>query len=156
MESTIGPYSNIETRQQNRTNVAPSATDFKDRIFFVHRVIFSRTPIYLAKSWHPKGHLLEKSLSELVHELPFKKKEGLRRLIIQLKCSRFVVEENIECGQDASYDSSKEELMDIIDLCLQNHLEAKKGGKLVVNFKIEAVREGTDDDSGDSEDSEMY
>ncbi|KAF9733696.1 hypothetical protein PMIN02_002688 [Paraphaeosphaeria minitans] len=153
MESAIGRYSNVEARQQNQANVAASATYFKDRILFVHRVIFSRTPIYRAKSWHPKGHLLEKYLSELVDEVPFKKKEGLTGSTIQLKCSSFVIEETIKCGQDAIYDSSKEELMEIVDLCLKNHVEAEKCGKLVVKFKIEAVREGIDEDH---EDSEMY
>jgi hypothetical protein len=136
---------------------AASSTDSKAGINFHYKVILSRTPVYQVRSWQPKGHFLEKSLSELIDELPFENKEGVIGLIIRLTGPGVDIEETIECGQDAvdDYNSVKEDLMQIVKMCLKGHIKASTGSKLVMKFMIEAVREGgVDKDKNESDDDD--
>lgn len=139
--------------------VATSSTESKAGIFFNYRVILSRTPIYQAKSWQPRGHFLEKSLSELIDELPFENKEGILELIIQLTGPGVAVEWTVERGENATdnYNSAKAEFMQIVKMCLKTHVKANTGSRLVMNFKIEAVREGgVDEDEDDDDDVLLF
>ncbi|OAG05736.1 uncharacterized protein CC84DRAFT_1259120 [Paraphaeosphaeria sporulosa] len=152
------PAKEVPSTTISRPAVA-SSTDSKAGISFNYRVILSRTPIYQAKSWHPKGHFLEKSLSELIDELPFENKGAVIGLIIQLTGPGVAVEETVARGEDGmdNYSSTKKELMQVVKMCLKKHSKAKPGSRLEMNFKIEAVREGgVDEDAEDDDDVLLF
>jgi hypothetical protein len=133
--------------------------DTKAGISFHYEVILSRTPIYEVKGWHPKGHFLEKSLSELVEELPFENRTGIIGLIVRLTGPGVRLEQPLERGQDAEYNRTKKRITQMVKMCLKNHKKESVGGRLVMDFEIEAVREGgveEDDDDDDDDDAVMF
>jgi hypothetical protein len=137
--------------------VLASSTDTKAGISFRYNVILSRIPIYEVKGWHPKGHFLEKSLGELVEELPLKNKVGIKGLIIRLTGPGVKLEQVVERDQDAEYNSTKKEITQIVKMCLKNHKKESASSRLVMDFKIEAVREGgVDEDDDDDDDAVMF
>lgn len=134
--------------------VATTSADSKARVEFNYSVILARTPVYKVKGWQPKGHFLEKSLSELIDEIPLEEEEygAITGLIIRLTGPGADMEVPVERGQDAKYNNTKEDIIDIVKMCLNTHRKAKSGLPLVMKFRIEAVREagvGEDEESLD-------
>jgi hypothetical protein len=136
--------------------LATSTTDSKADVTFNYTVILSRTPIYQWKSWKPKGHFLEKSLGELIDELPFDNKEDIPGLVIRLTGPGIATEVSIERDKDASYNSTKRRLMKTVKICLKNYAKANPGSILVMDFEMEALREGGVDVVSDDDDDLVF
>lgn len=115
-------------------------------IIFNYRVILSRTPIYRSTCWEPKGRFLDKSLSDLIDELPFENKAGVVGLVIQFAGPGAAIEDKIERGRETKYDGTKKEIKEMAMMCLESHNKAKNDGELVMDFKIEALRESGSDE----------
>ena len=142
------------TTPANPVPVAPTVP--KSNIDFNYIVILSRAPIYSYKSWNPKGHFMEKSLSELLHELPFESKEDIEGLIIRLEGPGVDVEETLGCGEEAKFDTTKTRFLRMVKMCLKNHNKTSAGKTLVLNFEIEAVREGGVEEDDDDDDDLVF
>lgn len=135
--------------------VATSSADSKASIEFNYSIILARTPVYKVKGWQPKGHFLEKSLSELINEIPLEEEEygTITGLIIRLTGPGADMEVPVERGQDAKYNDTKEDIIEIVKMCLKTHKKANSGRPLVMKFRIEAVREaGVGEDEQDADD----
>ncbi|KAF9729802.1 hypothetical protein PMIN01_11735 [Paraphaeosphaeria minitans] len=138
---------------QSRKKGVACSRSFSAGISFNYRVVLCRTTVYKSKRWHPKGLFLEKSLSELINELLFGHKEGIRTLKIQLNCPGFDVEEAIGRGQEDSYNSTKKEFMRVVKECRKKHIKANSGGILAMDFTIETVRGGDCEQMGRDDNS---
>ena len=140
----------------NSGSIVASSTDSKAGISFNYIVILSRAPIYQYKSWKPRGHFLEKSLSELINELPFENNGGITGLTIRLTSHGVDVKETLERDQDANYNSTKRRFMQTVKSCLKNHNKTKSSGVLVVDFEIEAVREEIVEEDDEDDDDIVF
>ncbi|KAL5400094.1 hypothetical protein PMIN03_012580 [Paraphaeosphaeria minitans] len=144
--STMGRNGEPRPGHQSRKKDVACSRDSSAGINFNYRVVLCPTPVYKSKRWYPKGLFLEKSLSELINELPFGHKEGIRALKIRLNCPGFDVEEAIGRGQEDSYNSTKKEFIRVVKECRKKHIKANSGGILAVDFTIEAVMGGDCDE----------
>ncbi|KAJ4305860.1 hypothetical protein N0V90_001392 [Kalmusia sp. IMI 367209] len=129
------------------TSTAP-----KPIVDFNYIVILSHAPIYSWKAWNPKGHFMEKSLQELVRELPFDSKKDIRGLTIRLKGPGVVGEETVDCGEEEKFENAKGRFLRTVKMCIKNHNKANAGNKLSLEFEIEAVREGGVEEEDDEDD----
>lgn len=138
---------------ESSTSIGASSTPPKPNIDFTYIVILSRTPVYQYKSWTPRGHFLEKSLSELITELPFDNEKGIRGLIIRLQGPGVAAEETLYCDEEAKFDATKGRFLRMVKMSLKNQAKTNPGKMCVMNFEIEALREeGIEEEDDDDDD----
>ena len=105
-------------------------------IEFVYRVILSRIPVYQSKGWHPKGKFQEKSLRELLTELPL---EGtINGLAFTLEGPGLHIEEQIDGEDENRFENMKRHFNKQIRACLTNCAQSKT--PLLIEMEIEPLR----------------
>ena len=126
-----------EIRHQSEQNDAPKQeARSKVNIEFVYRVILSRTPVYLCKGWHPKGKFQEKSLRELLTELPL---EGtVKGLAFTLEGPGLHIEEQIDGEDENRFEIMKKHFNKQIRACLASCAQSKT--PLLIEIEIEPLR----------------
>jgi hypothetical protein len=130
---------NVAKMEALKSEPAKQAPRGKPTINFVYRIV-SRAPIYTSKIWNPKGKFQEKSLRELMEELPL---EGdIKGLVFTLEGPGMSVEEPIYRGEEGRFDEMKRHFNKLIRACLANCADSSSG--LFLGIEIEPLRdEGT-------------
>jgi hypothetical protein len=139
-----------EIRHRSEQNDPPKqGKKAKVNIEFVYRVILSRTPVYLCKGWQPNGKFQEKSLRELLTELPL---EGtIKGLTFVLEGPGMRIEEQIEAEDENHFESMKRHFNKRIRACLANWSPSK--GPLMVEIEIEPLRDESDQGNDEADDA---
>lgn len=140
----------------------PSSTTMRDvsappksNIEFRYVVILSRTPQYHCKTWTPRGHFLEKSLNDLINEIPFDDDKNIEGLKIRLEGPGAKLEETLKCDEEAKFEITKGGFLKIVKMCLKNHNKMNPGKKLAMNFEVEAWTENEVENNDDDDDSDI-
>lgn len=103
---------------------------------FVYRVILSRTPVYLCKGWYPKGKFQDKTLRELLTELPL---EGtINGLTFTLEGPGFHIEQQIDGEDENRFEIMKRHFNKQIRACVVNCAQSKT--PLLIEMEIEPLR----------------
>jgi hypothetical protein len=142
---------------------APSSTKARDipappklNVDFNYAVILSRTPKFHCKTWTPRGHFLDKSLDELITELPFDNHQNITGLKVCLEGPWAKVEESLKCNEEAKFEITKGRFLKAVRRCLKNQNKMNPGKTLAMNFEVEALRddefEKDEDDDDDDDD----
>jgi hypothetical protein len=120
----------------------------KPSIIFIYRVIISRRPIYMSKTWNPKGKFQDKSLSELIEELPL---EGdVKGLVFTLEGPNMNVEEEIYRGDEGRFEAMKRHFNRLIRARLGSRDDSSSD--LILEIEIEPLRDKSE--SGEDEDDD--
>ena len=132
-------------------NGQPTLTT-KPKVSFeiMFRVIVSRTPTYLCKGWQPKGKFQDKSLSELLTELPVQ--GTFEGLAFALEGPGMRYEEEIKVGDDNRFENMKKYFLKNIKACLGNAHDKKP---LIFEVEIEPMREGNVQVENEIEDADI-
>ncbi|KAF2190544.1 hypothetical protein K469DRAFT_387705 [Zopfia rhizophila CBS 207.26] len=120
----------------------------KRSVDFVYRAIISRSPLYQYKTWKPRGRFQDKSLAELIQELPFDK--DIKGLILRLQGPGIAVQETVNCDEEEKFDTAKRRFNKLIGICNANQARAHPGKTLILEFEIEPLK--SDDQVNDDED----
>lgn len=99
---------------------------------------------------------MEKSLSELIAELPFDNEKGIIGLIIRLQGPGVEAEETLNCDEEAKFDATKGRFLRMVKMCLKNQAKTNPGKMFVMNFEIEALREGGIEEDDDDDDDFVF
>jgi hypothetical protein len=112
----------------------------KFSINFIYRVVLSRTPRTVTERWAPQGRFQDKTLAELLKELPFPGEE-CQGLIFTIVSSCMKTVERIPNGDEDGFASMKRYInMEIREwLARQRRLEVQTAPRLVVDIIIERM-----------------
>jgi hypothetical protein len=143
-------------RVASPASVGAASAPPKLRIDFTYIVILSRTPLYQYKTWKPRGHFLEKSLNELITELPFDNHQDVRGLIIRLQGTGVAVEETLNRDEETKFKETKSRFSKVVKMCVKNQTKINPGAELVMNFEMEALREGEAEGEDEEDDDIVF
>lgn len=142
------PYS-TRTEEHTASQVGPRPVQSKPTVNFVYRIILSRSPVYQSKNWRPDGKFQDKSLKQLLKELPLEKP---KELIFTLEGPSVKVEEQIDCDDEMGFEAMKRHYNKVIKSSLTNHSSSEP---LCLEIEIEPMygnepaRGGEDEEEGD-------
>lgn len=129
------PYSTrAEEQITARPAVSKQGAQAKSPINFTYRIILSRLPVYQSKNWRPNGKFQDKSLKQLLQELPLK---SPKELIFTLEGPSIKVEEQIDCEDELGFEAMKRHFNKVIKSSLSNHNTV--GEPLCLEIEIEPV-----------------
>lgn len=119
---------------------AGSGSGAKFSVNFTYRVVLSRTPKTVTERWTPRGRFQDKTLAELVGELPFCDGEA-QGLIFTIESSCMKTVERIPLGDEDGFATMKRYInMEIREwLARQRRLGAQTTPRLVVDILIERM-----------------
>jgi len=144
--SSFAPGNYRKSNQDNEhSDIQYQPVRGDSNVEIIYRVVFSRTPVLRSKGWRPERNFLERSLQELVQELPIK--GHINALVFTLEVSHtrseppqegpdVHVEEQINHNETNRFEAMKRYFNSIIRECISKHSDPKS--MLVVEIEIEA------------------
>jgi hypothetical protein len=107
------------------------------RVEFLYRVGYYRYPELQSFSWKPEGSFRNKTLAELVDELPTQlERSQFEYLYFRLTAPKARAEHLVSRGREDHFDALKRHLVGIIRDCIA---DAPCGERLLVEFDIELL-----------------
>ncbi|KAK0619518.1 hypothetical protein B0T14DRAFT_209706 [Immersiella caudata] len=144
------------TSSHQQSNLSPSITSLaggqnsrpstsagaKPSINFLYRVVLSRTPRTITERWNPEGRFQEKTLAELLKELPFQERDA-RGLVFTIDSDCMKTVERIMNDDEDSFASMKRNINREIKEWLRRQKRLGDGTppKLAVDIVIEQMGE---------------
>ncbi len=123
---------------------------------FIYRVVLTRTPKTLKVRWDPQGRFQDKTLAELMKELPFDKGES-QGLIFTIESPCYKIVERIPHDDEDSFASMKREInLEIKEwLTRERRLAGSKAlPRLVFDILIERITSNEESKLGEEEEEE--
>jgi len=125
----------------------------KPMVNFIYRVVLTRTPKTVTERWNPRGRLQDKTMAELIRELPFE--ADVQGLMFTIEGPGMKTIERILGDDEDGFDSMKRYInTEIRDWFSRSRRQAGDTGaapRLVLDLLIERM---SDEDQGGDEKSE--
>jgi hypothetical protein len=126
----------------------------RPKITIMYRTVLSRTPIYRCKGWTPEGRFRDKTLQELLNELPINgDADGIEGLLFTLDGPGLKAEQYLALGGDDRFEVMKKHFEKLIQSCVSTR--KKYRDSFIFEMEIEPVRKDDKEKNEDEPEIEL-
>jgi hypothetical protein len=135
--------------RSEHTEIPKQPQQGKPKIKVEYFVVLSRSPVYESKGWQPEGNFQEKTLLQLLRQLPLH--GDIKGLIFTLEGPGLKMEQRIDSEDESGFETMKRRFSKMMRVSLASHSDTEK--VLIFEIEIESLKEEAIAAGGEDEDT---